>query len=322
MSKLSNLMRMLILLKAKGTMRVSELAEKLEVNERMVQTYKMDLLMAGIEIESKSGPYGGYSLPRQYDYLIDLNLNVDEHMALEMIHEQTKSTGFVYAQELETAFHKIHIASRAYHQGLGQNSLNGIYGSKASSVEKFLFQEREHCKEIQKSILEGQKIDIEYYSLSTDCVENRIIHPYAVYEYRNSLYVTGFCELRQSVRDFKLSRIRGLKETNLQFELEKAFSLREYMSNCLGIFKDQPQKVVLKILHPMSAIIGEKIWAEDQEIKTLELEKGILFKATLQGKVELVSWILSMGKYAIVIEPQSLKDEVKNEIKKMTQQYD
>ncbi len=41
---------------------VSELAQKLEVSERMVRVYKEELDKAGIYVDSIMGPYGGYVL--------------------------------------------------------------------------------------------------------------------------------------------------------------------------------------------------------------------------------------------------------------------
>ncbi|SCB95878.1 Uncharacterized protein BC05F1_00966 [Bacillus wiedmannii] len=47
MSKLSNCLYMIELLHARGKMRISELAELLEVKERMVRIYRDDIEMAG-----------------------------------------------------------------------------------------------------------------------------------------------------------------------------------------------------------------------------------------------------------------------------------
>ncbi|MBO1580713.1 HTH domain-containing protein [Bacillus sp. XF8] len=56
MSKLSNCLRMIELLQARGKIQIRELAEELEVKERMIQLYKNDLEKAGV-IEGKGQLY-------------------------------------------------------------------------------------------------------------------------------------------------------------------------------------------------------------------------------------------------------------------------
>lgn len=50
MSKLSNCLCMIELLHARGKMKISELAEVLEVKEHMIRIYRDDIEMAGIFI--------------------------------------------------------------------------------------------------------------------------------------------------------------------------------------------------------------------------------------------------------------------------------
>ena len=62
MSKLSNCLLMLEYLENGRKYNIKELAEKLEVSERMVRSYKEELEKAGVFIDSIMGPYGGYVL--------------------------------------------------------------------------------------------------------------------------------------------------------------------------------------------------------------------------------------------------------------------
>ena len=91
------------------------------------------------------------------------------------------------------------------------------------------------------------------------------------------------------------------------------------MENCLGIYRDEELDVKLKIKNQMSEIVKEKIWVENQKIE--EIEGGIIFKAKIRGKTELISWILSMGSDAEVLEPEELRQEITDEIFKMKNLY-
>lgn len=313
-------MIMLVLLRAKQQMKIGEIAEILEVNNRMVQIYRDDLEKAGIIIESKPGRYGGYSLPKTYDSLLNLNLNPEEVMALNMAYKQLEESGFIYANELSVAYNKL-MASLQVNKHYQGDVNDYQFVSKSSPVALSNNQEREHCKKIHASLIQKKQIHINYYSLLNDEHQERTVSPYALYEYRNSLYLTGFCHLRQEIRDFKISRIKSLATTDDYFVMPSDFSLKDYMTNCLGIFKDTTQKVVLKIRHPMSQIIREKIWSDNQVITDIPNEKAILFEAHLQGEIEIISWILSMGSDVEVIEPTDLKVKIREKLEKMIKNF-
>ena len=62
MSKISNVLTMIEMLQSGRKYSISELANELEVSERMIRVYKEDLEKAGIYIDTIMGPYGGYVL--------------------------------------------------------------------------------------------------------------------------------------------------------------------------------------------------------------------------------------------------------------------
>lgn len=65
MSKVSNMINMLFILKDKKIHNMVELSRKLEVTPRMVKQYKDELELAGIYIDSKRGIAGGYVLNQE-----------------------------------------------------------------------------------------------------------------------------------------------------------------------------------------------------------------------------------------------------------------
>ncbi|TYQ15862.1 UNVERIFIED_CONTAM: putative transcriptional regulator [Acetivibrio alkalicellulosi] len=89
MSKVSNTLKMLILLKSRGKMEIQEIADELEVDKRNVNRYKDDLEQAGIYINSTPGRYGGYEIEDE-DYLSFLDLTLDEYNSLMFAVEQLK----------------------------------------------------------------------------------------------------------------------------------------------------------------------------------------------------------------------------------------
>ena len=68
MSKVANMLNMLQILKDEKIHSIQELAEKLEVSERMVRQYKVELEQTGIYINSITGRYGGYKIEKENNF--------------------------------------------------------------------------------------------------------------------------------------------------------------------------------------------------------------------------------------------------------------
>lgn len=77
MSRLSNSLKVIEILKSNNIVRSNEISEKLNTSDRMVRKYITDLKEAGLNIVSISGPKGGYKMVRynkseKYEKLLDL----------------------------------------------------------------------------------------------------------------------------------------------------------------------------------------------------------------------------------------------------------
>lgn len=69
MSKISNVLNMVQILKDENVHSIQSLAQKLEVSERMIRQYKQELEQAGIYINSVTGKYGGYQIDTESNFL-------------------------------------------------------------------------------------------------------------------------------------------------------------------------------------------------------------------------------------------------------------
>ncbi|MDU6334578.1 WYL domain-containing transcriptional regulator [Clostridium sporogenes] len=315
MSKVGNVFKMLILLKSRGKMKINDIARELEVSERQVRRYKNDLEQAGIYIKYTSGKYGGYEYDEK-DYLLELNLTEEENSVLFMALEQLKYDNFIGYKDFELIVDKINFLKETENN---KSVADVKYFVKNIKVNCNYEREKKIWIDINAAIITRNKIKIKYNSLNTGEKE-RIVRPYAVFQYKGSMYFVGYCELRQKIREFKISRIMSYEILSEKFERTYNFNFKEYMQDCFGIFKDEEIELKLEIKYPMSQIVKEKIWSDNQEIIDIE-DKSIIFKAKLRGITEIKSWILSMGQSVEVIAPSSLKRNVENEIEEMIKIY-
>lgn len=321
MSQIGNVLKMMILLKSRGKMKIKQLSSALEVDERTIRRYKDDLMQAGIYINSVGGKYGGYYL-ESYDYLLGMNINTNEYLSLQIAQKHLSDANHPSSTDFKSIAEKINILFKKNSKNIpsvsGELNISGYMVKDTKSLCD-TNAERNKMIDIHAAIIFKNKVLLEYNSLTSGNT-NRIVRPYALYEYKGDMYIAGFCEKRMMVLDFKLIRICNYKVLEDTFEKDKDFKLEYFMEKCIGIYKDKPLNVKLKIKYPMSQIVSEKIWVENQHITNIGGGE-IIYEAQMCGMTEIKCWILGMGSSVTVIEPEEIRHELMTEINKMAKNY-
>ncbi|HIT10141.1 MAG TPA: WYL domain-containing protein [Candidatus Onthousia faecigallinarum] len=193
MGKISNAIQMLNYLNTGNKYSVKELSEKIGITERMIRYYKAELEQAGIPIETFMGPNGGYyilNLQNQYNHFnkYDLQLLDNINTILEKIEYQD-------IEKYKKIISKIKFASDI----------------EEEKSKYFLENRTDNSSELyhilNEAILNNTPIKILYRNLNQEWQE-RVIHPLQIFNYDNKFYVTAFCELRDDIRHFEISRIK------------------------------------------------------------------------------------------------------------------
>jgi|BioPla2DNA2_1021312.scaffolds.fasta_scaffold37458_1 predicted DNA-binding transcriptional regulator YafY len=318
MSQIGNALKMYLILQVRSKCKISELAQEVEVDERSIRRYRDDLEQAGIYIDSKRGKDGGYSLYSD-NYLLGLNISDSEFNSLQLVQKELKDSMHIASKDISILANKINVVVKEKaisSDGFNNHIINHMKKDTISNIDPKI--ERKYLMDIHVASLTCNKIKMTYVSL-TSGESQRIVHPYATFRYKNNIYFMGYCENREEILHFKICRIKEYTILEEKFKKKEDFDLEKSMENCLGIYRDEELDVKLKIKNQMSEIVKEKIWVENQKIE--EIEGGIIFKAKIRGKTELISWILSMGSDAEVLEPEELRQEITDEIFKMKNLY-
>ncbi len=315
MSRVSNALKMYMLLQGRQLIKAEELAYILEVSTRMIQEYKNDLEKAGIYIGSKRGRNGGYYLENTFD-LKGIEFGENEIEALKMATEVIKSGNYPYSVDFQLFSSKILNAAKDY-------DFTSYYSKPAFKHKSMNDKEKRIWQDINKAIMNKKKVKMNYTSMREDkrSTKVRIVHPYGVFDYEGSTYFYGYCELRKEVRFFKIPRIHDYEILDENFCINIKYDIREVVSKSFGIYNDELIDIIIKIHYPMSEIVKEKQYAVEQFIEEID-EDTIMFKARMKGYKEIKSWVLSMGSLAEVIAPKKLKDDILAEVKTMIELYE
>lgn len=189
MSKLSNVLLMLQLLQNGRKYSVKELAEKIEVSQRMIRRYKEELEYAGIFIDTIKGHYGGYVLNKDIN-IPYLNLNNND---MEVI---TKVSKLISDSNLKQGLNDINSKIT-----LNLNNKENNHKLKISNNS-----ELNVFNKINNAYKNNLKIKIKYYNLQHG-ESVRTVYPLGLYLFQNEWWVSAYWEEKDDMRQFHLKRI-------------------------------------------------------------------------------------------------------------------
>ncbi|HEY9063185.1 MAG TPA: WYL domain-containing transcriptional regulator [Pseudobacteroides sp.] len=315
MSQIGNALSMYFLLRSRGKMKTKELADILEIDKRTISRFRDELEIAGIYIDSFTGKHGGYKLSNK-NIISECYISDQEYNSLLLIEKYLKDSKHIANKDITSLTEKINCVKKT--GGISYDEFyNHLNKVTLSNVDHSV--ERKKLLDIHSASLCKNKLLIKYNSLSSGLTV-RIVRPYATFEYKGDMYFAGFCEKKNTILDFKMCRITEYELLEERFEEDKNFDMKSFMSNCIGIYKGKEYRIKLKIKKPISQIIKEKIWVENQVVTDLD-NGAVLFQAKMRGLEEIKTWILGMGSAVTVLEPEEIKVDIRNEIKKMTKIY-
>lgn len=317
MSKISHLLEMIITLQYKGLTTASELAETLEVDKKTIYRYINSLNKANIPVYTKKGRYGGFYIDQEF-YMKPSKLSEEELQALLMATKiLTEENGFIAEKSLQSAVSKIKSMCINDDDELKCLNDNGCF--KIGEIGNLQGMEDKISK-INYAINRGRTVSINYFSINKNNLTVRKVDPYTLLFREGAWYIIGYCHMNDTIETFKLSRIKTIKATNEIYMIPHTFSLKDYLNNNWGVFRGKKTKVVIKFDKSISEFIKDGRWHISQQIEELE-DGDVLLSMYLDDTDELKKWIIGIGKDAEVLEPKSLREEIKMEIGQIYKKY-
>ncbi len=172
---------------------------------------------------------------------------------------------------------------------------------------------------IQTAIRNKTKVRIIYHSFGGDEDTIRIIHPFELMLNDGALSVVGFCELRNDIRDFRVSRIRAITPLDETFVIPSDYFLKKARSKFIHLSGNVVEQIILAFEGPTAKYIQE--YEADLADEIVETATGIQFIRDTAVTDELIRWILQFGSGVRVLNPPHLKDKIRQELVKNLEQY-
>ncbi|MBR4130565.1 MAG: WYL domain-containing protein [Bacteroidaceae bacterium] len=150
------------------------------------------------------------------------------------------------------------------------------------------------------------------------------IQPYALKVFNRRWYLLGYIKEKSALRTIALDRILDLKVLKTSFELPEDFDAKKHFANVVGIFmnKDLPvEKVKIRAYGTQAEYLRSTPFHKSQSEGRSKHREFAEFTYRLCVTPELVSQLLAMGEKVEVLEPASLREEMKNRINNMFNLY-
>lgn len=288
--KIDRLIGILSVLLKQEKVTAPELAERFEVSRRTINRDIEDLCKAGIPIVTAQGMGGGISIMDGYKIDATLLTSKDMQMILAGLRSLDSVSGNQYYSQL---MEKLRPGASGFVSGRDSILIDLSSWYKDTLAPKIEI--------IQDAIAEKEKLSFTYYAPGG--TGERVIEPYYLVFRWSSWYVWGWCEKRQDFRLFKLHRMDQVLALADHFP-ERAVPLPD-----LSIQRIFPGGIRVKALFE-----PEVKWRLVEEFGPhcfVEQEDGkLLFHGDYTDRENLISWILTFGKKAKLLEPEDIRDEL------------
>ena len=181
---------------------------------------------------------------------------------------------------------------------------------------------------IIEAMQKNVELQIDYQRYESEQEEYNLqefhVQPYALKVFNRQWYLLGYIKEKHDLRTIALDRILDLKILSTSFELPEDFDARKYFANVVGIFvnNDLPvTKVRIRAYGTQAEYIRSTPLHKSQAEGRSKYREFAEFTYRLCITPELVSQLLAMGDKVEVLEPEELREEMKEELIKCLTNY-
>lgn len=289
----SRLFRILYYLLDKGRATAPELAEKFEVSVRTIYRDVDAISSAGIPIYVTTGRNGGIQFLD--DYVLNKSFFSDSEK-LEIL-SSLQSLSAVQYPEVDTILSKL--------GAIFQTSLTDWIDVDFSRWGSVAESENRLFRQLKQAIFENREITFDYYASSGDSCK-RNVYPYKLVYKDKAWYLYALCLSRNENRLFRLSRIKNVNLTEIQFERKtdtyqyhSVFPMPEEIGNLIDLELE------------FTLDVGYRLFDTLDDTAITKHENGYRVKLTLPENDWLYDFLMSFGNKVTIIRPKSIRQTLK-----------
>ncbi len=310
MNRTDRLLAIVLELQGKGWQRAGDLARTFECSKRTIYRDLQALGESGVPLRSQPGR--GFSLIEGY-FLPPLSFSTDEATMLLLGSD-------VMAQNFDAQYRAA--AQSAARKILGvlpeklrlevrtlQDSIHffgdGISGRPVEAAKLQL---------LRRAIVERSTVRFVYHTrYPTDGrspLRHRDADPYSLGHHGNAWYLSAYCHVRRGVRNFRLDRMDDLTLLERPFLRPDNFQVQKR-----DLF--EPGSFDVRVLFDAEVTRWVRESPSFYTIAQEETPQGLLVTLHIRHESEILQWLLSWGRHARVLEPETLRQRIADDARAM-----
>ncbi len=136
--------------------------------------------------------------------------------------------------------------------------------------------------------------------------------PLKLFVHDGSVYLLGYVPKHKSPITLNLRRLLGLQVLRRQAKAPATLDLAQIEQTAFGVFSGgAPTRYVLQFASDVAPYIRERLWHASQKLRELP-DDGVELTFTCGESYEVSSWVASWRQGVTVIEPQSLRGDLRS----------
>ena len=181
----------------------------------------------------------------------------------------------------------------------------------------------EHLERILVAIKNSKVLEITYQRFEDETAQTLRVAPYCVKLFRQRWYMVAKRLADNKIRIYSLDRIHKIEETSDTFAYPDDFNPKAYFDGCFGIIhvKDIPiEKVVLRVDADQANYMRALPLHESQK-EVEHTPNYSIFTLKIRPTFDFIQELLWNGAAVEVVEPQWLRNEMKDMASEMLKKY-
>lgn len=298
--QVNRLFEIIYLLLHKKSMTAKNLAEHFGVSQRTIYRDIDTLSLAGIPVYTEKGKGGGIGLLPNFVLNKSILSEQEQNEILYALH----GLSTVKTAETDRVLKKLSAI-------FNKNTVRWL----EVDFSDWGYASGEMFNDFKTAILERRVTEFNYYSTSGEMTHRRI-EPIQLWFKSKAWYIKGFCLTRQNVRLFKLSRIRDLTVTDEQF------SERDLLASPPNSASASHQKTDVTLKLRIAPEMTYRVYDEFDAASTEKQPDGsFIVNVTWSEDDWVYGTILSYGEYIEVLEPEHIREIIKEKAQKIVRRY-
>ena len=177
---------------------------------------------------------------------------------------------------------------------------------------------------VMQSMLDNTEMELHYRKYMSEDEEVRHIRPYAVKEFAKRWYIVAYSEEASALRVYAMDRILALKPTGEKFKMPKGFQVDDLFESSYGIYLPAGEEPVLvKLRTPLR----EAAYLQDLPLHPSQVFLGsegdfCLFALRVIPNPNFIMELVKHGGRLEILEPESLREQVKQELRNALKLYE